>query len=98
MQDLLTVSFIAACIVAAVRKLAPRIDGVPLVLGAAAIAGAIVASALQWGPLVLAWLEANPAVGVPVLGAVSGFVALGGVELVRSIVGGVTIDARGSGT
>ena len=97
LSDILTVSLLTGCIVAVLRRIAPRIDGPWLVAVAAVPAGAAVAAALQWWPVVSVWLDAHPIVGVPLYGAAAAFLAMGGLDLLRSIAaqaGSYDIDAR----
>lgn len=86
---------VAACLVALVRKAVPRIDGPALVGLSLAVAGGLVSLALHYAPLVLALLPAP--VSAAIVGAVGSFVAMGGVELLRSLAPGVSVDLRSGG-
>src|SRR5574343_185339 len=88
LQTVLTAA-IAACLVALARKAFPRIDGPALVGAALSVAGALVATALHYAPLLLALLP--PAVSAALVGALGSFVAMGGVELLRSMASKVRI-------
>lgn len=91
MTEALTV-LVSACLVALVRRAFPRIDG-PLLVGLSlAVAGGLVSLALSYAPALLAMLP--PVVASAIVGAVGSFVAMGGVELLRSFAGRVDIDQR----
>lgn len=93
-QAVLTAA-IAACLVAIVRRAFPRIDGPRLVGLALVVAGGLVSLALSYAPALLAMLP--PAVSAAIVGALGSFVAMGGVELLRSLAPGVSVDLRSGG-
>jgi len=93
MTEAITV-IITACLVSLMRKLVPSIDG-PARVGAALVAaGMFVALGAEYGPALLAMLP--PVVGTVGKVLLGAFVAMGGVELVRSFASKVDIDARGA--
>lgn len=94
MTEALTI-LVSACLVAIVRKSVPQLDGPRLVGAALAVAGALVSVALHYAPMLLAMLP--PAVSAAIVGALGSFVAMGGVELLRSFASRVNVDLRSGG-
>jgi hypothetical protein len=87
------ITIITACLVSLMRKLVPSIDG-PARVGAALVAaGMAVTIGAEYGPALLAMLP--PVVGTVGKVLLGAFVAMGGVELLRSFASKVDIDARG---
>jgi hypothetical protein len=83
---------ITACLVSLLRKLLPSIDG-PARVGAALVAaGMAVTLGTEYGPALLAMLP--PVVGTVGKVLLGAFVAMGGVELLRSFASKVDIDQR----
>ena len=82
---------VAACLVALVRKAVPRIDGPRLVGLALVVAGSLVGTALHYLPTLLALLP--PWASALLVGAASSFVAMGGVELLRSMGSRVNVQS-----
>ena len=94
MHEALTV-LVSACLVALIRRAVPRIDGPALVGLSLAVAGGLVSLALSYAPALLAMLPAP--VSAAIVGALGSFVAMGGVELLRSMAPGVSVDLRSGG-
>ena len=91
MQETITL-IITACLVSLLRKLVPSIDG-PARVGAALVAaGMAVTLGAEYGPALLALLP--PVVGTVGKVLLGAFVAMGGVELLRSFASKVDIDQR----
>jgi hypothetical protein len=91
-------------VVSAIRQLTrradgtQRIDGPWRVCGLAAACGAVLAGLQAALPWIVAFIAAHPVVGVVIAGALAGFGAFGGHDLLAGLlrqVAPLSIDARG---
>jgi hypothetical protein len=84
-------------LVSAVRRLWPRVDGPWLTCTCATVCGAVLAAVQTALPWIVAFIAAHAIVGTVLAGAVAGFAAFGGHDLLTGLLakfGVVAIDAR----
>ncbi len=83
-------------LVSAVRRLWSRVDGPWLTCACATVCGALLAGLQALLPIIMAFIAAHSVIGTVLAGAVAGFAAFGGHDLVTGLLAKLTPPRTGA--